>query len=269
MDQEYSVTIDKLQRQIQNQKLQIDMLRNKFFALQEAFISSNLIQIDEHHKDSVASVLPIGKRMSTDSDVLILVFSGMATRLGMPPAEFMRTFLNKKVNIIFLKDFKQCWYQKGLLGLTQDVSETISYLRREIMNVSPKKIISLGTSSGGFASILFGVLLDIQEVLAFSPQTYITKQVFQKFRSTDSRISEMDFDSPYMDLKKIIETTNFSGKINVFFGEDNTEDKNAALYINHFECVNLVALPTEQHNTAAFLKKADKLDSLFADISLD
>ena len=255
----------ELRQIIYRQNYQIDLLRNKFFTLQEALLSSGAISPCAELNDSYRSIVPVEKRIVENSEILVVAFSGMATKLSMPPAEFMKTFLSKNLSVIFIKDFWQCWYQKGLLGLTNNIDETVSFLKQEILNISPKKVIFVGTSAGGYASIIFGILLNVDEILSFSPQTYLGERMFNQFRSEDSRIDDIDFESPYLDTSKILESHSYSGKISIYFGGKNKSDKHHAAKLSKFSSVNLIELPTDSHHTAKYLKDRGKLNDIFKD----
>ena len=264
MNQENSQE-NKLRQIIYQQNYQINLLRNKFFALQEALLTSGTINSCTDLDSSYRSIVPVEKRIIDNSEILVVAFSGMATQLSMPPAEFMRTFVSKNISVIFIKDFWQCWYQKGLLGLTKNVDETAMFLKQELSEINAKKVIFIGTSAGGYASILFGILLNIDEILSFSPQTYIEKKVFAKFKSVDSRIDDINFTSPYLDLSKIPESQSYSGKMNIYYGDQNKHDKQHARKLSQFKSVNLIDLPTNTHNTAKYLKDQGKLNKIFED----
>ena len=252
----------ELRQIIYRQNHQINLLRNKFFALQEALLVSKIINPCTDINNSYSSIVPVEKRIINDSEILVVVFSGMATQLSMPPAEFMRTFLLQHTNVIFIKDFWQCWYQRGLLGLTKNIDETVAFLKIELLKINPKKVIFIGTSAGGYASILFGILLNVDEILSFSPQTYIEKQIFAKFKAADSRIDDVNFASPYLDIRKIPELSNYSGIINIYYGLNNVNDKQHARRLTKFKSVKVIELPTDTHNTAKYLKDQWKLIAL-------
>ena len=252
----------KLRNMIHRQNYQISLLRNKFFALQEALLTSGIINPYGEIDERVRYIVPVEKRILENSDTLVVIFSGMATQLSMPPAEFMRTFLSKNISVIFIKDFWQCWYQKGLLGISNNIQDTVTYLRQELSEISYKKLVFIGTSAGGYASLLFGNLLNADNVLCFSPQTNIQRKVFNRFKSQDSRLKDIDFNCPYLDLNQTFKLHDYSGKINIYFGEHNLVDKEHASNLIDFEYVNLIPLATDSHNTAEYLKEQGKLDKI-------
>jgi len=132
-------------------------------------------------------------RIHEDSNrYLIVCFGGMAQKIaGQPPYEFLNhlssTYTN--VDLTFFIDKKQCWYHKGIDGLTNTIDETVDYLNQLINAKKYEHIIFMGCSSGGYASILFGSLCNVQTVIAFFPQT------IHKPKMSDSK---------YRDLKRII-----------------------------------------------------------------
>lgn len=104
---------------------------------------------------------------------LVLCFGGLALGMGMPPFEFVRTLEKFDVNTVFLRDFGQAWYHKGLQGYGDSIDELLPRLREVIDNAQPNKVVALGNSSGGYAALLFGSLLGVEHVIAFAPQTSI------------------------------------------------------------------------------------------------
>jgi len=246
--------IDNLNKTIQRQQHQIELLRNKFFALQEAVIQQNEDEISKiPRKLSPIEVEDRGGKIT------ILAFAGMLTSLAMPKAEFFKSLSgNKDVNIVFLKDFKQAWYQCGLLGLTKDIIETADFLKKSLP-ITTEKIVTLGTSSGGFAAILFGCLLGAQESISFAPQTFLNKREFMRFRSIDSRWSEFQ-ESRFLDLKNIIEEADTIHHI--YVGKDNEVDMLHASNISHSKHVVLYPLESSSHNVAKTLKDTGQLDSI-------
>ena len=61
-------------------------------------------------------------------------------------------------------------YHNGIVGISNNIDETLPHLQAQIAPYS--NVIFLGVSSGGYAAILFGSLLNVKSVLAFIPQTF-------------------------------------------------------------------------------------------------
>jgi len=106
---------------------------------------------------------------------LIVCFGGMGLQFGgILPFEFLKhlsqTFKDD-CDMVFYIDKHQCWYHMGIDGITTNIDETVNYLNNMISD-KYDKVIFVGTSSGGYASILFGSICNhVTDVIAFIPQT--------------------------------------------------------------------------------------------------
>ncbi|MGS0466416.1 hypothetical protein ACU8V3_04030 [Cobetia marina] len=242
------MTNDQLIKLVKQQSRQISQLRSKFFDMQKSLIESSSIQ--ENNDLYPCEIVNNG------SETTIIAFGGMLTSLGMPRKEFFGSAFNSDNNFIFLKDFWQCWYQKGLLGVADGIDSTVEYIKNILPNTT-KRIICIGTSSGGFAAILFSELLKAEISVSFSPQTYIDRKTFVRFRSPDSRWDDIE-SSSYLRLSDFI-SNEVSHIIHV--GEHNSVDMDHALVLSRFPAITIHRHDTDTHNTAAFLKKSGLLKS--------
>lgn len=156
---------------------------------------------------------------------LIVCFGGMALQFGgILPFEFLKylsSLYRDSCDLIFYIDHHQCWYHKGIEGITIDVDSTVSYLNDIIQRSSHyQKVIFLGTSAGGYASILFGSLCSrVDHVISFIPQTILHK---------GGSIA-----NNYSNLKHVInEKTNY-----IVWGDTSIQDETDLHHILH--CENL------------------------------
>lgn len=255
-----SADYKRLLIKLNRQSKQIELLREKVFSLQETLIRSNNLPACDLN-NSLASITPIVTRIIPDARSTVIAFGGMSTQLGMPPAEFLKSFTQKNINTVFVKDFQQCWYQKGLLGLSTDIQQTVDVIKERIPD-QQENIYTIGTSAGGFAAILFGALLNADKIVAFGPQTILTEEVFQNFKSLDSRFQDINLESPFSDLKQILETSEYSSSIYIHFAKNHDDDKAAAERLANLKNVYLYPWETETHNIAGWLKAQDKLASV-------
>lgn len=225
---------------------QNELLRKKVFCLQEYIVSKEYGGVSSVVNSDLSPV----EIYDNGSEKTILAFSGMLTSLAaMPKAEFFGALSSEKINVIYLKDFYQCWYHRGLLGITKDIKTTAEYIR-SILPKTSRQVVSLGTSSGGFAAILFGNLINVNRTISFSPQTYLNKDVFFKFRTPDSRWDEIK-DSCWLDLKPCL---NCATENHIYYGCDNDLDSSFAEYLNGDSSVVLSPVKTGSHNVAKIMK---------------
>lgn len=250
----------ELKSEVLTLQSQVELLRNKFNLMHKALCYSDAFKIREID-DHAAKLSPV-EFFDKGSKKTLIVFGGMATIPSMPPKEFFASFREKNINIIYVKDFQQCWYQNGLMGLTDDIQSTVDYLKSLIPSRT-NKLACLGTSAGGYASIRIGVELNAERILAFSPQTKINKPVFNKFKSLDSRRDEINLNNE-INLSNFLKTSNYKGKIDLYYGKLNKADKNAAENISSY--VNLHSYSTDKHSIATFLKSKGLLSDILNSI---
>ena len=108
-------------------------------------------------------------------DTLLVTFAGMGWKQSIPTFIFYN-FLKSYTNIdkLFLRDINCRYYIAGIRNSTTCFKETVDMYRELISRKKYKRIVGLGCSAGGYASILYGQLLGFDKVLAFSPQTVLT-----------------------------------------------------------------------------------------------
>ena len=125
------------------------------------------------------------------SDTLIIAFAGHAILFGgiqrFEFVKFLSTHFSHAHNHFYADQFRDLFH-KGICGISHSIDETTEYLKKEIEPY--KHVIFLGVSSGGYAAILFGSLLNIKAVLAFIPQTIRrNKIVDEKYRDLNIHIN--------------------------------------------------------------------------------
>lgn len=125
-------------------------------------------------------------------EVIIVTFSGRQQGLATLTLFEFTNFLDTTFPFydkIYCKDEKVKWYNQGLTDLTSNVDETVDFLRHKITGY--KHAIFIGASMGGYAALLFGSILNVDAIVAFRPQTYISKCI-------------KDFDPKYEDVTSFI-----------------------------------------------------------------
>jgi len=124
---------------------------------------------------------------------LIVCFGGMALQFGgILPFEFLNYLSSLYLDICdlyFFIDKNQCWYHKGIQGITNNIDETVLYINDIIKNGNYEMVLFIGVSAGGYGAILFGSLCNnVNNIVSFIPQTVLTNPI----------------DSNYSNLKTVI-----------------------------------------------------------------
>ena len=81
--------------------------------------------------------------------------------------EWYKTRIVKAYKHIFLRDIYKQWYLKGINSQINSPQKSIEWLKNE---TNGYKIITIGSSAGGYAAILYGSMLNAHKVIAFNPQ---------------------------------------------------------------------------------------------------
>ena len=153
--------------------------------------------------------------------IIIVSFAGHGLGLGtLPQFEFVN-FLTKhfpETEKHFYLDKHSVWYHKGIENISSSIDETVKYLSKIIKDYNQS--IFIGSSSGAYASILFGSILNVSKVIAFKPQTIVPKQ-------------GNEYDKKYMNLKNII---NKKTKYYIF-GDISVKETDPYHHISH--CYNI------------------------------
>ena len=200
---------------------------------------------------------------------VLVTFGGISGGLFGPPFEFLRQSDGLQVHRVFLRDLEQCWYQRGVPGLGDDVVEVAESLDALIEDLGATRRVFVGTSSGGFAAILFGVLLGVDSVLAFSPQASLT--VAARLHAGDRRwrpqvrTARRASKSPlHRDLPTLLTKTSMRGTIKVHFRTDDLIDAAYAKSLERFACVEVTPHPGD-HSFVRELRDSNQLRSILTD----
>ncbi len=173
---------------------------------------------------------PIAKDYSSNNPHLVAAFGGIYGAFGATHFEFVNMLKDADVRKLYLRDFDRCIYHRGLRGLSRDVPETVEVLRGLIAEAQAEKVTFTGHSQGGYASILFGALLDVDEVHAFSPQTFL--DIRNRWKHRDTRWMYLVlrlylvalFKPKYYDLRKALSPLKFNTRIHIYYGENERWD---------------------------------------------
>jgi len=117
-----------------------------------------------------------------DSKNLIVTFGGLGAGIGqIKPFEFFNMLKKYRCSKIFVRDFYERWYFKGISEEINTPKLLEGHISHLIKESDAKRIIFLGSSAGGFAAIKFGNNLCVDVVHAFGPQTFLDAESCEKY----------------------------------------------------------------------------------------
>lgn len=106
---------------------------------------------------------------------------------------------------VSVRDSFHCWYFNGIRGATIDIGKSAHYLSGFITDFKAPMTVTCGTSGGGYAAMLFGSLLKVDNILALAPQTLlqdgISNQTGGVYQRVHAALKERPQDKMYTDLR--------------------------------------------------------------------
>lgn len=126
---------------------------------------------------------------------LIVCFGGMALQFGgILPFEFLNylsSLYSDICDLYFFIDKNQCWYHKGIQGITNNIDESVSYINDIIKNGNYERVLFMGISAGGYGAILFGSLCNnVNNVISFVPQTILKNPINPNYSNLKTLINK-------------------------------------------------------------------------------
>ena len=120
------------------------------------------------------------------AETMVITFGGLQLQVGgghgggVAPHEFVRSCQKAGARYaLFVRDVTRSWYCRGLgpafgNGASCDSFDAmIAGLRAEIARLRPRRVVTIGSSMGGYAAIRAGLALNATRAVAFSPQVII------------------------------------------------------------------------------------------------
>ncbi|MCB9197835.1 MAG: hypothetical protein H6600_05200 [Flavobacteriales bacterium] len=200
---------------------------------------------------------------------LLVSFGGIQQGLGIPVFEFFNSISDIPCDKLFLRDFGQAWYQKGVDSKLDHIDEVINYIKDKITENKYDKICFLGNSMGGYAAILFGSIMNVDTVISFAPQTFIDRfhrKIYRDKRWQDQINKVYAFEKKrkdFFDLKKYLKKNrSYKTQINIFYSPKDILDKKHAERLKTLNHIILNPIQEGGHEVVKVLRNNGELRSL-------
>ena len=200
-----------------------------------------------------------------NSNSLLVTFGGIKQGMGMPVYEFYNSLKTIKCDKVFIKDIYQAWYHKGINEDINNIAKLKELLKSIIEKKVYTKVVFIGNSMGGYGAILFGVLLNIDKVIAFSPQTFIDRM--NRFWYKDNRWSN-EITNVYLnnsnqkrfyDLNTYLKKKSYSTKIDVYYSKNDKLDCYHSQKLNKQSNIRFYSFDKGNHNLIKVLRDDGEL----------
>lgn len=116
----------------------------------------------------------VGHELASPSRTMLIAFAAMSP-LKPPPFHLFEATTGLPVKRLFVRDPARVWYQHGVPGFGDSIDEVAASLRAIIDEHEVDRLVTIGSSAGGYAALAFGSLLEADLVLSFSPQTILDR----------------------------------------------------------------------------------------------
>ena len=197
----------------------------------------------------------------------VVVFTGMADRVGVPLEVLDLYFAARGMTAIYCRDFGRRIYTCGIASLGSSLTDTVSALDALLKVHQARQVLFMGNSAGVFAAIRYGILLRAKCVLAFAGPTNVTRAFLEQVG--DNRGGELTrrlqatTDPEQLDLMPAIAAMPESMTVQLHFGSAMPEDRAHADYLRGQRGVTLVAEPGfGEHALLRHLLATGRFDAL-------
>lgn len=191
---------------------------------------------------------------------LIIAFSGINGNVPDTVFEFTTALEEfSDCSRIYVRDPYQAWYQMGITDIHRSTVYLGTVLANKIDTLWPTRVITIGSSAGGYAAILYAWMLQADTALAFMPQTFLDSENRTRYKDTrwPTRITRaqhayannLDLAVPLSQVEHSYPT------YYVYYCKRHRLDRAHAMHIRKCPGVKLVPQNCEIHNVAGWLKK--------------
>lgn len=169
--------------------------------------------------------------------------------------EWYNTRILKGSKHIFIRDIKKQWYLTGINYRINTIEKLYEFLQAESNGY---KIITLGSSAGGFAAILIGSMLNAETILTFNGQFLLSDLLSDSSKKLSSEKidpiihrEKNNFEiNKYFSLRPYIKD---SKNILYFYSDRSEWDVIQFNHISDFRNIQFIAFRTKHHGIP-FLK---------------
>jgi thioredoxin-like negative regulator of GroEL len=183
---------------------------------------------------------------SAGARATVVLTTGIA--FGNLPLAFVDTlFAAHGINVVYLRDFAKRAYLRGVSALGASEEETTAVLKRMAAELGAKRLIAMGSSSGGFSALRVGALMGADAAVSFSGPTAIASFLDQTRVSAWNpnffvkAIMEREGDLPF-DLVPLLSRPS-NTKFIQFYGADSPDDVRQARRLEGLPGVTLLPVP--------------------------
>lgn len=162
--------------------------------------------------------------------------------------EWYSTRIQKGYKNIFLRDIKKQWYLTGINGEINTPEKLLAFLQKETEGYS---VIALGSSAGGFASVIFGQLLNAEQIYTFNGQFEILSLLQKSTEDIDPILFRNRDNKTLLPFYDTLNFINNPEPIFYFYSNKSQWDVEQNQYVSG-KAINTLAFNTNHHGIPFF-----------------
>ena len=193
------------------------------------------------------------------SNQLFFVYTGRARGVGVNPIDFFAQTRLLERNVVVLQDRHRAFYHRGVSAAVPSFDALLGWLtafRDSLPHV--RRVFCLGTSVGGYAALLSGHLLGVEQVWAFGPPTVLPD--VPSLRGVSVAVERRD-------LAVALASDNGRTKCEIYYNGHDEADGAAAARIAGCPRVTLWSQPGHDHNVVKTLLETSRLAAVLPEVS--
>jgi len=210
---------------------------------------------------------------SIDSDIMLITFGEGWFKPGGARFALLKSTSEFSVKKLYVRDPRFAWYHQGLPETGESIRDVALFLQKKIKEQDAQRVVMTGGSMGGYAALLFGWLVEAEQVQAFNPVTFISP--VKRFLNGDffslgwkllkwrllmrSVYKSPKFSKQFADLKELFGTQSVNTEFHIHFSYNSKIDRRHAMRMGVFPNVILHSYDEKIHSLK-MLKESGQLE---------
>ena len=133
---------------------------------------------------------------------------------------------NRAGRVIFVRDIYKCWYSRGISHKVNTIDKVLELLKTLTEGY---RVITVGSSAGGYMAVLSAIKLNAEFCFNFSGQYHISE----------------DLGNPYLDLTDLLKE--YNGNIFYFMPVHYEADRKEFLSVENIKCIKTFGFNENRH----------------------
>ncbi|MFB0490865.1 pimeloyl-ACP methyl ester carboxylesterase [Methylobacterium sp. OAE515] len=204
-----------------------------------------------------------------EGEDLVVGLTSLGNALGAPPkpdAFEWRYFLrSSRCHRLFLIDCFQHWYLGPILGFSHSVDQTAARIIETKARLGAQRLIFIGSSMGGFGTMLLGAITRADLAIAIAPQTSVDGAFLKSIgdRRWPQKTSEINnVGYPHADLRDLYQATGGPQRTHILYDAACSDDGQHADRLAAFSNVQVEDVGYGGHGCAYEMAKNGRMTQI-------